>query len=102
MYSSCAHCKQNFFHKSECCWTYRTVAPRRSKRFTENTLAFSYSTVRIKLKFFNIQSCNSVQQQLNVYRSTKSRFELRTLENCRNPAAFDPPATRQYTQQDNG
>ena len=31
----------------------------------------------------------------------KSRFELRTLENCRNPTAFDPLATRQFTQQDN-
>ena len=98
MYSSCAHCKQNFFHKSECCWTYRTVAPRRSKRFNENTLTFSYSTVRIKLKFLY----NNVQQQWNVRRSTKSRFELRTLENCSNPAAFDPLATRQYTEQDNG
>ena len=60
MYSSCAHCKQNFFHQSECCWTYRTLAPRRSKCFNENTLTFSHSTVRIKLKFLydNIQSCN--------------------------------------------
>ena len=49
--SSCAHCKQNFFYKSKCCWTYRTVAPRRSKDFNENTLTFSHSTVRIKLKF---------------------------------------------------
>ena len=86
MYSSFAHCKQTFFHKSECCWTYRTVAPRRSKCFNENTLTFSHSTVRIKLKFLygNIQSCNNVQQQRNLHRSTKSRFELRTLESCRN------------------
>ena len=53
MYSCCTHRKQNFFYKSECCWTYRTVAPTRSKRFSENTLTCSYSTVRIKLKFLS-------------------------------------------------
>ena len=51
MYSRCAHCKQNIFYKSKCCWTFRTVTTRRSKRFNENTLTFSHSTVRIKLKF---------------------------------------------------
>ena len=53
MYSSCAHCKQNCFYKSKCCWTYRTVAPRQSKRFNENALTFSHSTVRMKLKFLS-------------------------------------------------
>ena len=60
MYSSCAHCKQHFFHKSECCWTYRTVAPRESKCFNEKTLIFSFSTVRIKLKFLDMVTYKAV------------------------------------------
>ena len=98
MYSSCAHCKQNFFYKSECCWTYRTVAPTRSKRFNENTITFSNSTVRIKLKV--VIMCNN--NEMCIDRQNHVLHEPRTLENCRNPAAFDPLATRQFTQQDNG
>ena len=33
---------------------------------------------------------------------TDRRYELRTLENCCNPAAFDPLATSQFTEQDSG
>ena len=51
MYSSCAHCKQNFFTNQNVAGPIELyVAPRQSKRFNENTLTFSRSTVQIKLK----------------------------------------------------
>ena len=61
MYSSCAHCKQNFFHKSECCWTYRTVAPRQSNCFNENTFTFWSLTVA--------RNCKAVTAQKSCHRS---------------------------------
>ena len=62
MYSSCAHCKQNFFHKSECCWTYRTVAPRQSKCFNENTHILSFDSsdkTQISVTYKAVIMCNN-------------------------------------------
>ena len=62
MYSSCAHRKQNFCYKSECFWTNRTVAPRRSKRFSENTHNFSFDSwdkTQISVTYKAVIMCNN-------------------------------------------
>ena len=92
MYSSRTHsvkaCKKNFFYKSKCCWTYRTVAPRQSRRLMKTLSHFFIRQLGQNSNFFHIQSCNNVQQQWNLHRSTTSRFEPRTLENCGKPGRF--------------
>ena len=52
-----------FFFKSKCCWTYRTVAPRQSKCFNENTHILSFDSSEKTQISVTYKAVTNVQQQ---------------------------------------